>query len=862
MGGPRIVALARDATVRIGPPAPRAAGNLWLAPSGRRETVSRERTTKAAVSTTFGAVTAPGGLSLTRQDLLLSPEQRWMIYQRTPDVRASIDGIVRRVATWDWLIRPVEALDPRDKRYPEILERCEAARRFLAAPNRDGETFQELFTKVCVDLLVHDAGATEIVGSRARKLEELVATRGELIRPVHDELGRLQGYRQELYSSTVTSSALISPDQIVYLRLFPTTRSHEGLPLLESLVNEVVSILRSSEHAMMALDADEIPPGILVLAGLAKDAARDVVTSMRDKAGQDHKIRILTPPKIDGVEWLELRRSMKDLDLVPVVDQIRRTIWRVFGVMPVEMGATDGMPRATAQVQVDVSSSHLITPILELLAAKINARILPILLTDAKGKPDPELASLVEFVFADQRKKSADDLATDRDSLGRLVDKAILTRNESRKVLGFAPSAEPAADVLMLTTAAGAVPLSRSLEEPAAPPAPGEDDDAPDDDGSEGGDDGDPKDGEGDDTPEVEPGDDEDDDAPPGEVEDDRAITGVRLLSRPGHEHAPGCGCGPDSEELGWATLSDLPSDWQPEGRFKNARTIRLDTLGEIVSGYRRSVEPLWAEAQSEILAAIRSEYREEGFSSEDGVRLRRRLDATISKLRDRWSLAVGPAYYSAARVGRDAASRWTGASVGSNWERRAELYRQRAMGYLSEPGGLVNDYRIAMTLLVQSVTRSKSGALDLRVSPRSGSPGSAAGFEDLKVGATKAALAEVAMAWIQANEPRIDNWSGRLVELANSVAKEEIVEASTVADEDGKPSEQSVEWWVIWEYVGDKRVCRTCLREGTSPARPLSTLPTMPGGATECRARCRCVLTFWTQAEVSNGTAVRLAGP
>jgi hypothetical protein len=33
-----------------------------------------------------------------------------------------------------------------------------------------------------------------------------------------------------------------------------------------------------------------------------------------------------------------------------VIDSIRRTCWRVFGVLPVEMGATDGVNRATAEM--------------------------------------------------------------------------------------------------------------------------------------------------------------------------------------------------------------------------------------------------------------------------------------------------------------------------------------------------------------------------------------------------------------------------------------------------------------------------------------------------------------------------------
>ena len=56
---------------------------------------------------------------------------------------------------------------------------------------------------------------------------------------------------------------------MIYLRLYPNTSGPEGTPLIESLVNEIITMLRQSEHVMLQVDANEIPPGILVLTGIA-----------------------------------------------------------------------------------------------------------------------------------------------------------------------------------------------------------------------------------------------------------------------------------------------------------------------------------------------------------------------------------------------------------------------------------------------------------------------------------------------------------------------------------------------------------------------------------------------------------------
>jgi len=56
--------------------------------------------------------------------------------------------------------------------------------------------------------------------------------------------------------------------------------------------------------------------------------------------GKDHKLRVLTSPQAGGIDakWIELRRTSKDLQLLEVVDNMRRMIWRIFGVLPIELG--------------------------------------------------------------------------------------------------------------------------------------------------------------------------------------------------------------------------------------------------------------------------------------------------------------------------------------------------------------------------------------------------------------------------------------------------------------------------------------------------------------------------------------------
>lgn len=443
-------------------PATVEAGGAWLRPMASR------RRKGLFVGPYQPTTTTPGSRQYyATPDRFLTNDELWEVYRRTPDVRAAVDSIVRRVATFDWIVEP--AVDPSSERYEEAAEAAESARRFLSAPSKDGATWQEVWTAALTDLLVYDAAAIEIVRDPLGRLAEINPLRGSSIDPRINEHGRLLHYEQTTYNSAsgtgyqindgrepdpALSGVTFAPDDLLYLRLFPTTTSPVGNPLIEALITEVISLLRSSEHTMLALDADEIPPGILVLAGLAGQAAREATADLQRLRGQDHKVRVLTTPDPSGIgaRWVELRHTPKDLSMVEVVDQIRRTCWRVFGVLPVEMGATDGVNRATAEVQIDVASSHLVTPILELLAAKVNTRLLPLVVGDET------LAGLVRFSFDREARVSPEQSKVLADRHARLIDSGVMTRNEARAEIGLLPIA--GGDVPTVATGAGPVPLS------------------------------------------------------------------------------------------------------------------------------------------------------------------------------------------------------------------------------------------------------------------------------------------------------------------------------------------------------------------------------------------------------------------
>lgn len=743
-----------------------------------------------------------------RPDRYLSDAELWSVYRRTPDVRACIDSIVRRVATFDWTVRPI--IDPNSEYYLEAAKISARAQRFMSAPNKNGETWQDIMTAVMTDLLVYDAGVIELAHDSHGVLQELVPLLGSSIRPVMDEHGRLIEYQQENDSSV---NPTFKPSELVLFQLFPNNASAGyGNPLIESLINEVITLLRSAEHLMLAYDADEIPPGILVLTGLAGNAAREARADFSNLKGQDSKIRVLTTPDPTGAgaKWVELRRTPKDLEFETLIDQIRRVVWRVFGVMPVEMGASDEMPRATAQVQIDVSSSHLVTPLLEMIQAKINTRILPLVVGDS------ELAKLVTFEFDRGMRPTAEDAQLLAQKYQRLVGIGVLTRNEVRKEMGYLPIVN--GDVTTVDTAQGPIPLDVLITEGPVGGLVIEPLDIVPDAGV------------------VSIGPIEDDIAP-GEVVTE-SIDKV-------HSHQIRTQNINEFEQ-------DLPSEWQPEGRFTSVRAMDLNSLGWATINYKRSVTPFWLEARDSAMSVIAAHYIDGSIDQYAAPLVQRELAKVIDKLVLQWSIVTRPLYREAAIISKSAVVEYAGQDLFEMWNERADMYSDEAMFWLANPEGMLGVIKTELMLMTDALTRSKDQSdLEVRTNPEQPNITVPDGAE---VGIEAKTAVEITAKVFDRNQFRISNWSGKLVALANDLFRQGMIAASTSTTQDG-----IVEWYYEWVSVGDNRTCATCTTEGSAGFRPLTSLKVEPGGGTVCGARCRCVIVLWTKQEVDRGMAESL---
>jgi hypothetical protein len=937
--------LLAPGSLRIGqrPSNPRPGG--WLS-SGLQKSVkdARDRLGFSQAAQTSSVYESPSShYSFYKQHRQLFPEQYWSLYKTSPDVRACIDSITRRIATWDWYVKPT--VDPRETdEFNRLSLEAERVAKFLRVPNSNGETWQEVLTKIVTDLLVYDSGIVELVEDRSGEMTELVSWLGSEWFRVLDTHGHLLRYDQTPENSSEPPIE-VPKDRICQFVLYPNNRSTHGLPLLESCITECITVLLSSEHAMLALDADEIPPGLLVLGGVAGQAAERARSDLQAMRGKDHRVRVITSPEPQGIEarWVELRRTPKDLELLQVVDAMRRGIWRVFGVMPVELGDMDGVPRAAAEVQMDVSTSHLISPILEMIQAKVNAQILPRII----GEED---AGLLTFSFARGQQNTPEQELKVAQKSEILLKRGVLTVNEVRKEIGYLPI--EGGDVATVETSLGPVPLtamaqglgpgmtlpgtqwadaddqypgtyrakydSIDFRPPAAcvkeavkgvewveqghggrglrpetirwarkiakgePITPDKarkmrawlarhesDKDA---EGFRPGEEGYPSPGrvawalwcgdpgKGWSSRLVKAMEKEDADRHQDHHEhhdhDHHDHHGPCGGNHEGHDHAKTItremvvrfsGLHPNSrrDEILRSIKTELPSDWQPAGKFSSYRTVDLSELADLVASYTREAARVYADTADECTAIVASSYGSTGtVNVQESKRAEQRINESLDAMSTKWMALAEPYYTKAAQLGADAVEGWTSITPDVDPAAAGRDYYQTAMSFLVDSAGLVGTLRSQLRRVVQNAALKRS--LDSEI-------------EDIVPATTAAETTAVASATFAVNAHRVTNWTGKLVGLSNQVLARSL--ESVMEVESTNEGDVPVVWWYEWVSAGG-RSCPICADEGVQGFRRMNGINMYPGEDTYCGGNCRCVLVMWTEKEVQEGKAVALSTP
>lgn len=125
----------------------------------------------------------------------------------------------------------------------------------------------------------------------------------------------------------------------------------------------------------------------------------------------------------------------------------------------------------------------------------------------------------------------------------------------------------------------------------------------------------------------------------------------------------------------------------------------------------------------------------------------------------------------------------------------------------------------------------------------------------------TKAEAEAALSAVLGAQANRIDNWSGKLLDLSTRQAGDQAAAdaARSNADPNRNPDDPAAAWYIENVDAGGTEECSECRAESRKGFVALASVTSWPGERL-CEGRCRCVATWWTAAEVASGDAVSLA--
>jgi hypothetical protein len=340
------------------------------------------------------------------RDFLLSFDALRELYRRSSHIRPAIDSIVKEVAHL-----PIKV----EGKGAEIIED------FIERPNISKETWPTLIQKFLTDLLVVDQAVIEKVRSLNGNIQEIYARDATQFKPVLDHTrSYITYFKQEATDQAGKTVARVSHDvdDIIWAVQFPRTYSVYGTPIIETIVNEVSTLMFSSQSIARGFVDDEIPNGVLWLDQIGKKAYERAKAQFEASRGEKGKKQLKVIDNVGQAGWIPFSRPFREMQLAELTVIIADIVNKNFGVSSVDLGEAQGLTRSTSDALSKNTRSKLFRPLVNLLTLKLNQELVK------EIAPDATLKFVLEPVV-------------DASTAKELSDAGVITKNEARAVLNF-----------------------------------------------------------------------------------------------------------------------------------------------------------------------------------------------------------------------------------------------------------------------------------------------------------------------------------------------------------------------------------------------------------------------------------------
>ena len=300
-------------------------------------------------------------------------------YENNPWVRMVITHIIDSVIQCEYNIKSINEDKIVQSHIDEVME-------FFRSKTWS-ESWKETLRRLLPDLLLYDCGVLVKVFPKhaySETLElkkeiapvEIVSRDGRSFLKNTDLYGYTDKYFQYSWIAPQSKPVAFTKDEIIYMQMRPQSRSPYGISTLE-IVKSIVDYLTASINANRKYWENGMFIGGQIdhpdINDIDEMELRAEMYKAELKGEENYNKWLLT---FGGTKVTPLAFTNQQMQWLQTSEFFGRIVFAIFKVTPSELGFTDGMNRATAQVQSQVYKSKGVQSLLDLLEEYINREII------------------------------------------------------------------------------------------------------------------------------------------------------------------------------------------------------------------------------------------------------------------------------------------------------------------------------------------------------------------------------------------------------------------------------------------------------------------------------------------------------
>lgn len=307
-----------------------------------------------------------------------------------PIARACIDYIKNKLSKLAFGIIPVDEEDEGNPDDPRV----KVASLFFASPLGKYSTYRELIEATVEDYLVLGAYALEKRHTRGGQfLQELKLVDSATIELLVDGYGRTPLPPDPAYRQVINGQvhALLSQDDLLYVKRNHRTNSPYGISPIESIIRQTQTALQSAQYDRDYFTEGNVPEGFgEVPEGWDLKQIQEFQSyfdaMMTGNLAKMRRIKFVP----HGFKYTAAKNTQQDVGLERLDKWLLQQTCSVFGVPPQDIGFTMDVNRATGEVQQELGQDRALKPL-----AEVYMQVFTKLIQEDMGFQD------LQFVFPD-----------------------------------------------------------------------------------------------------------------------------------------------------------------------------------------------------------------------------------------------------------------------------------------------------------------------------------------------------------------------------------------------------------------------------------------------------------------------------